>query len=72
MIDEKPHQRWCVANGGSERRGCIETFSSISVNALKDEGHDDVGLIFMRHNLQKLRVTPSGAQQTMKHDKILR
>ena len=56
MIDEKPHRRWCVANGIDERGERIEAFTSISPHSRKDEGHDDVGLILMRQVLRKRKM----------------
>ena len=66
MIDEKPHRRWCVANGIDEREERIEAFTSISPPSRKDEGHDGVGLILTRQVLRKIKIQKVGTQKRRK------
>ena len=54
MIDEKPQRRWCVANSIYGRGEGIQAFESSCSHPPMDEGYDGVGLIFSRHDLQKL------------------
>ena len=70
MIDEKPHRRWCLANGIHERGERIEAFPTISPPSRTDGGDDDVDLIFIRKILQTIQMEKAGTQKDEKRQSI--